>query len=108
MPATAGIDSRPAVAGDILSIYCTGLGSTSPAVATGVPAPFSPLARVRTDVTVTLGGLPAPVSFAGLTPGLIGFYQINATVPAGITPGDTVPVVVSQNGASGTATIAVH
>ena len=48
-------------------------------------------------VSGLLGGLPAPVAFAGLTPGLIGVYQIDATVPSGLT-GNRQQVTLSVNG----------
>jgi len=60
-------------------------------------------------VTVTIGGLAAPVTFAGLAPGLAGVYQVNAQVPAGVVANDAVPVVITQgNLQSNTATIAVR
>jgi hypothetical protein len=43
----------------------------------------------------------ASIAFAGLTPGLTGLYQVNVTVPAGITPGNQVPVVLAVDGAPG-------
>jgi uncharacterized protein (TIGR03437 family) len=109
MPATAGVPSRPAQAGEIVSIFCTGLGATDPAVATGNPGPSSPPATVKTPAAVSIGGLLATVSFAGLAPGYAGLYQVNAQVPAGVTPGDAVPVIITQGGAStNTATLAVR
>jgi uncharacterized protein (TIGR03437 family) len=56
---------------------------------------------------VTIGGVTAPVGFSGIAPGNAGLYQINVTVPSGVTPGDDVPVVVSMPGSSDTVTIAV-
>jgi len=47
---------------------------------------------------VTIGGVPAHVAFAGLTPGFTGLYQVNARVPAGVTPGDTVELVLAVAG----------
>ncbi len=110
MPPTSGVPSEPARIGGVVSIYCTGLGSTEPAVPSGQPGPASePLARVITQVTVSIGGQTAAVSFAGLAPGFVGVYQVNAQVPAGITPGDAVPVVITQGGfRSNTTTIAVR
>jgi len=110
MPVTAGVPSEPVATGGIVSIFCTGMGATDPAVASGQPGPSAePLARVKTPVTVTIGGLPATVSFAGLAPGFAAVYQVNAQVPAGVAAGDAVPVVITQGGASSnTATIAVR
>jgi len=108
MPATAGVPSGPTQAGETVSVFCTGLGATDPAVASGSAAPSSPPAVVKSPVAVSIGGLPAMVSFAGLAPGYAGLYQVNAQVPAGIAPSDAVPVVITQGGArSNTATIAI-
>ena len=60
-----------------LVIYLTGLGPTSPAVATGQPAPSNPLAVSLVQPTVTLGGVNLPVLFSGLAPGMVGVDQIN-------------------------------
>jgi uncharacterized protein (TIGR03437 family) len=110
MPVTAGVPGEPTQAGGVISIFCTGLGATDPAVASGQPGPSAePLAQVKTLPTVTIGGLPATVSFAGLAPGFAAVYQVNAQVPAGVAAGDAVPVVITQGGASSnTATIAVR
>jgi uncharacterized protein (TIGR03437 family) len=88
----------PATAGDVLAIFCTGLGAVSPAVPDGTASPTSPLANTVASATVTIGGKNAPVAFAGLTPGFVGLYQIDATVPSGVTPGNQVPLIVSIAG----------
>ena len=109
MPVTADVPSQPAPLGGLISIYSTGLGPTDPSVGSGEPGPSGPLAVVKTPVTVTIGGQAAAVSFAGLAPGFAGVFQINAQVPAGVAPGDAVPVVLTQGGfRSNTATIAVR
>jgi uncharacterized protein (TIGR03437 family) len=103
--------SNPAKAGDVVVVYCTGLGATDPAVRSGeaAPAPPAPLARVVTPVTVAIGGQPAAVQFAGLTPGYAGLYQVNVQVPSGVTPGSSVPLVISQDSVpSNTVTLAVR
>ncbi|MCL5744640.1 MAG: hypothetical protein M1541_12045 [Acidobacteria bacterium] len=46
---------------------------------------------------MTIGGKSADVSFSGLTPTVAGLYQINVTVPSGLTPG-LQPVTVSIGG----------
>jgi len=89
----------PAGIGETVVIYCTGLGAVTPKVAEGVPPPGDPqLSTTDNAVTVTIGGKAATVSFAGLTPGDPGLYQINAVVPSGIVTGDAVPVVISVAG----------
>jgi uncharacterized protein (TIGR03437 family) len=99
--------NNPATAGDIIVIYCTGLGPTAPTVTTGQPSPNQ--AIVTIPATVTIGGVAATVQFAGLTPSFVGLYQVNVVVPTGVTAGPAVPVVITQNGiGSNAATIAVH
>jgi uncharacterized protein (TIGR03437 family) len=90
-------DSKnPVHAGDVISIYCTGLGPVSPAVAEGVVASTTVLSRTVTAVAATVGGQPAVVNFSGLAPGLIGVFQVNVLIPSGVTPGDNVPVVLTE------------
>jgi len=67
------------------------------------------LANVRAAVSVTIGGKPALLQFAGLSPGFVGLYQVNVQLPAGVTPGNATPVIVTTaNLNSNTATIAVQ
>jgi uncharacterized protein (TIGR03437 family) len=66
---------------------------------------------VVVPVKVTIGGVDAEVLYAGLAPTFSGLYQVNVRIPAGVEPGDDVPLVLisrvgSQN-ISDTATIAV-
>jgi uncharacterized protein (TIGR03437 family) len=96
----------PAARGSVVMIYCTGGGVTSPlsvdATLTPVPSDPSqlPWLTQSANVAVTIGGLPATVWYAGGAPGAIaGLTQINAQIPAGVTPGSAVPVLV-QIGAS--------
>jgi uncharacterized protein (TIGR03437 family) len=101
--------STPATAYDAIIIYCDGLGDVNPQAVAGSAAPVSPLSQTLDTVTVTIGGVAAPVFFAGLTPGFTGLYQVNAYVPTGVTPGDNVPLAITQAGRSGPAvTIAVR
>lgn len=64
--------------GDVLQLYGTGFGPTSPAVTPG--AVFSGSAPTSNAVTVTVGGAPAAVSYSGIVGA--GLYQINVTVPS--------------------------
>jgi uncharacterized protein (TIGR03437 family) len=87
---------NPAAAGERIVISCAGLGQVSPAVPAGTASPENS-ASVNA-VTVSIGGVNAPVSFAGLIPGSAGMYQVIATVPAGVTPGDSIPVLLTEAG----------
>jgi uncharacterized protein (TIGR03437 family) len=92
-----GNEARP---GNVIVIYCSGLGATDPPVASGAAAPASPLAAVTNPVTLTIGGAPSQVLFAGLAPGFAGLYQVNAIVPAGVPAGAAVPVILTSAGQS--------
>ncbi|MBM3728981.1 MAG: hypothetical protein FJW40_26580 [Acidobacteria bacterium] len=90
----------PAAAGDVLVIYANGLGPVLNRPGSGQLSPGGPPATVASQVQVNIGGLPAQVQFAGLSPGLIALYQVNVAVPAGVAPGDSTPVVISTGGAA--------
>ncbi|OFV95488.1 MAG: hypothetical protein A3H28_15780 [Acidobacteria bacterium RIFCSPLOWO2_02_FULL_61_28] len=107
---SANSPANPAARGAVIQIFASGLGPTSPSVPAGAPAPTTaPFANVTNPVTVTIGGINAPVEFQALAPGFVGLYQINAQIPAGITPGPAVPLRISQNGFdSNPVTVAVR
>jgi len=92
---------NPAKVGDTILAYLTGAGAVSPKVADGAPAGSSPLSKVTSSVSATIGSQTAQVSFAGLAPGFVGLWQVNIIVPPGAT-GD-VPLVVSVGGQASNA-----
>ena len=95
--------------GGYISIFCTGLGPVTNQPGTGMAAPSDPLAFTTATPTVTIGGVPALVTFSGLAPGFVGLYQVNIQVPSGVNPGDAVTVIVSVGTAtSNMVTIAVQ
>ncbi|MDZ4797004.1 MAG: S8 family serine peptidase, partial [Bryobacteraceae bacterium] len=81
--------------GSVISLYANGLGVVDNQPASGEPASLTTLSGAKTAPTVTIGGRPAAVSFAGLAPGYVGLYQINVTVPAD-APSGVQPVVVTS------------
>jgi uncharacterized protein (TIGR03437 family) len=87
----------PASRGEIIVIYCSGLGQVTPAVADGAAAPLPPATMVN-QPTVQIGGATAQILFAGMSPGSTGLYQINAVVPQGAATGNSVPVTVTVSG----------
>ncbi len=88
--------ANPATAGEIVLIYCTGLGVVDPPVNSGVAAPAAPLS-VTPNPTVTIGGQAAQVQFSGLVPGFVGLYQVNAGIPARLSGAQTMTLTMSGN-----------
>jgi uncharacterized protein (TIGR03437 family) len=93
----AGVTTQPARPGETILIYGTGFGPTNPPLASAqlVSTP----AALANSVQVTIGGVPAPVAYAGLVGA--GLYQFNVTVPS-VPNGDAA--VVAQIGGVQTPT----
>jgi uncharacterized protein (TIGR03437 family) len=89
--------ANPVVSGDVLVIYATGFGATNPGVAAGAAAP-EPAARSANPIIVTVGASEAPILFAGLTPGLVGLYQLNIQAPDRLPPGQEIPIQINVAG----------
>jgi uncharacterized protein (TIGR03437 family) len=84
-----GVPTRPAKPGDILSLYGTGFGPTSPPTNAGDIQ--SKAASVVLPVKVTIGGVALAASdilYAGISPGSPGLYQVNIRVPDAVPDGD--------------------
>ncbi len=90
---TFSYNTRPVKAGETLTLFGVGFGPTT----THVPAgqAFVGAYSTSTPVTITIGGVNAVVSFAGISEA--GLYQINLTVPANTGSGDQ-PLQASVNG----------
>ena len=78
--------SDPAVSGEIVHLYMTGLGDVQPRPPTGETSPFLSFASQRPLCWLMSPFSPAltaaPVLFAGIAPGLVGIYQVDVTIPA--------------------------
>jgi uncharacterized protein (TIGR03437 family) len=94
--------AKPASPGEVVLLYCTGLGAVTPAGTTGAVASSTMLSTSNITPTVSVGGASATISFSGLAPSLVGLYQINFTVPTGTASG-SVSVVVTSDGVSSNA-----
>src|SRR5262249_1071804 len=88
--------TNPLHGGDTIVIYATGLGRTSPPIDSGAPAPSDPLPSAVIAPSVQLGGAPMQVDYAGLVPGSVGLYQINAVVPRSAPQGLEIPLTINQ------------
>jgi uncharacterized protein (TIGR03437 family) len=114
--ALTGIPSNPVKVGDTVVIYTIGLGPTSPPVASGTASPSSTLAEVPGTTKVCFGietpFFQAPCatpSFVGLSPGSVALYQVNVTIPSGITSGNnTMTLLEVDNITSSSVQLAVQ
>jgi uncharacterized protein (TIGR03437 family) len=89
----------PARAGDVVVIYCAGLGATAPALSAGASA-GNTLTPTTQEVQLRIGDRTAQVLFAGITPGFVGLYQVNAVIPPNVPTGDSVSLTLSIAGQS--------
>lgn len=79
---------KPAAAGEVLALFATGLGVTSPSLNPGATFPSSPTASVISPVEVTIGDKRAKVLTAAGHSGSSDRYQINFRMPEGVPSGD--------------------
>ena len=79
--------AKPAKAGEILSLFASGLGPTRPGVGPGQPFTAVPIQVVNSPVQVLVDGSPGEVLYAGGYPGAVDGYQVNFRIPDGTTAG---------------------
>lgn len=85
--------ANPALLGETVLVYLTGMGAVTPAVADGaIPGASNinatPLSVYVADVAVT------PI-YAGMAPGYPGLYQMNFTIPLTISTSGPVPLAIN-------------
>jgi uncharacterized protein (TIGR03437 family) len=86
--------------GSVVVLFATGEGQTNPSGVDGLLA-NAVYPKPIANVSVTIGGQPAFVQYAGAAPTLVaGVLQVNAVVPSNITTGASVPVVLTVGGVS--------
>jgi uncharacterized protein (TIGR03437 family) len=101
--------SNPAPKGSVVSIYATGEGVLTPQPATGsMSGPSLPLPKPIANVSVTIGGQPADISYAGEAPTLVsGVLQVNAKIPNNIASGNQIVVLTIGNNSNKQQSITV-
>lgn len=115
--------TRGALPSEPVTLYLTGLGPArggTPGVIDvagdtsiirvpdGQPAPLTSAYPVWTIPTVTIGGRPATVLFAGLAPGFVGLDQLNFVIPPDAPLGCNVPITITGDDySSAPATLSV-
>ena len=101
--AAAIFPNGSAIPGEIITLFVSGAGSMTPPIPTGAaPMPGPPIADLPQPdqtTTVTIGGVPAPIDFIAIPPGLVGVTQINFQVPGTVGIGPQF-VVVAVGGVS--------
>jgi uncharacterized protein (TIGR03437 family) len=102
--AISGITSQRAKPGDTIIMYGIGFGSVTPTIPPGQIAEQS--SALILPLTISIGGIPATVSYNGLTPSFVGLYQFNVVVP-NVAANDKTPLTFSLNGVSGTQSLAI-
>ncbi len=95
----AGTTTVAAKPGDVIILWGTGFGPTSPAVPEGEETPGDKTYSTSTLPTVKINGTSATVYGAALAPGFAGLYQVAIQVPSSLGNGDW-PVVTTIGGVS--------
>ncbi|HXE64925.1 MAG TPA: hypothetical protein VN519_15370 [Bryobacteraceae bacterium] len=94
--------THPAIRGQYVILYGTGVGPVSNPPADGTPAsgesaPDLPTVLVASsDGTGTSAFIPATVTYSGLAPGFAGLWQINVEIPMDAQSGNNVVIKVYE------------
>ncbi|MEP6538629.1 MAG: IPT/TIG domain-containing protein [Bryobacteraceae bacterium] len=109
---TPNSSANPAAKGSAVAIFGTGEGQLIPGGVTGSVTANSGLTFPKPvgNVSVTVGGVPAAVQYAGSAPGLVaGVLQVNVVIPQSVASGNQpVVITVGNNSSSGNVTVAVQ
>ena len=97
--------SNPAIRGEAIAIYLTGLGQVAGTWSSGEVATEA----VHTTVTpvVQFDGNEVPVLYSGLAVGFVGLYQINVVVPETVSVGLARSLWVTMAGSTHIVNIAI-
>jgi uncharacterized protein (TIGR03437 family) len=96
--------SAPAAVGSTIAAYVTGIGLVTNTPADGASSPGPPaLSQAVYLNSATIGGVNAPVTFLGLTPGSVGLAQANITVPN--LPSGDYPLILNISGVQSTSAL---
>jgi uncharacterized protein (TIGR03437 family) len=93
----AGTTTVAAKPGDVIILWGTGFGPTTPAAPSGVQVPTDQTYATSTLPTVRINSTSATVYGAALAPGYAGLYQVAIQVPSSLADGDW-PLVATIGG----------
>lgn len=94
----AGATTVPAKPGDVVILWGTGFGPTTPPVDAGIQVPSDKLYNAS-PVAIKIGTADAQVFGTALSPGFAGLYQVAIQVPAALADGD-YPIKATVSGVS--------
>ncbi|MGA3189733.1 MAG: endo-1,4-beta-xylanase [Bryobacteraceae bacterium] len=98
--------ANPAAGGSYIVVFATGGGTVMDGATDGAIAPTTDLQTL--PVTATIGGVTAPVLYAGAAPGEVnGVMQVNLTVPTGLSGAQPLIVTVGNVPSQSGVTVAV-
>ena len=83
-----GVDTTAPKPGDILVLWGTGFGPTTPDAIGGQPTAADKLYSVTGKLNLRIAGMPVQVYGAVLSPGFAGLYHVTIRVPDGTPAGD--------------------
>jgi uncharacterized protein (TIGR03437 family) len=94
--------NNPAVPGELIIVYGTGLGLVLPqpalsSIQDNMPYNGPLLSYPQASASATIGGLTGNILFAGLQTGAIGVYQVVVQVPNGLTTNPLTQLTIAQN-----------
>src|ERR1035437_5751987 len=81
--------AKPAHAGEVLTLFATGLGPTRPGVDPGQMFTASPAQVANSPIDVLVNGKAGDLLYAGGYPNTVDSYQVNFRIPADTAPGMT-------------------
>jgi uncharacterized protein (TIGR03437 family) len=96
----------PAKPGDVIILWGTGFGPTTPAAPVGVEIPSDKPYYTANPVSVTVGNLPALVYGTALAPGYAGLYQVAIQIPL-LAPDGDLAVVATASGAQSPSSVSI-
>lgn len=100
--------ANPARPGQTITVYWVGSAPLTEPVTAGTAAPGDRLVRVTGPVQATLGGQNVSLQFLGATPGGVGLFQANLTLPMQLADGEFPLVLTIAGQASNAAKLVVR
>jgi uncharacterized protein (TIGR03437 family) len=97
--AISGVTSKLAQPGDTITLYGVGFGQVNQGIPPGEIAQGQ--TSLAAPLTISIGGMPATISYQGLAPNYVGLYQFNVIVP-NIAASDSASLTFTLGGVKGT------